>query len=88
MTFSSGDVLSADEMGEACKPENTIRTLKHGGGSIMLQGCFAAPGNEALLKKNRLHHEERTSGKNIQVTSQDNSQEPKIVMQVDLSSGL
>ena len=27
--------------GEACKPKKTIPTMKHGGGSIMLRGCFA-----------------------------------------------
>ena len=36
--------------GEACKPKNTIPTMKHRGGSIMLLGCLAAGGTGALHK--------------------------------------
>ena len=36
--------------GEACKPKNTIPTVKHGGDGIMLWGCFAAGGSGALHK--------------------------------------
>ena len=36
--------------GEAFNPKNTIPTVKHGGGSIMLWGCFAGKGTGALQK--------------------------------------
>jgi hypothetical protein len=36
--------------GEACKQKNTIPTVKHRGGSIMLWGYFAAGGTGAIQK--------------------------------------
>ena len=35
---------------EACKPKYIIPTVKHGSGSIMLWGCFAAGGTGELHK--------------------------------------
>jgi len=36
--------------GEAFLPKNTIPTVKHGGGSLMFWGCFAATGPGRLVK--------------------------------------
>jgi transposase len=36
--------------GEAFVPKNTVPTVKHGGGSIMLWGCFAANGTGELVR--------------------------------------
>ena len=35
-------VMLGGKRGEACKPKNTIPTVKHRGSNIMLWGCFAA----------------------------------------------
>ena len=44
--------------GEACKPKNTIPTVKHRCGSIMLWGWFAAGGTGALHKIDGIMREE------------------------------
>ena len=37
--------------GEACKPKNTMPTVKHGGGSMMLWRCFAAGGIGGIMRQ-------------------------------------
>ena len=42
----------------ACKPKNTIPSLKNRGGSIMLWGLFAARGTDALHRIDGLMRED------------------------------
>uniref|UniRef100_A0A8C6KMD7 Tc1-like transposase DDE domain-containing protein n=1 Tax=Nothobranchius furzeri TaxID=105023 RepID=A0A8C6KMD7_NOTFU len=44
--------------GEAFNPKNTMPTVKHGGGNIMLWGCFAANGTGALQRVNGIMKKE------------------------------
>ena len=41
---SDGRLLVWRRAGEALNPKNTIKTVKHGGGSVMVWGCMAAGG--------------------------------------------
>ena len=43
-------VMFGGKKGDAYKLKYTIPTVKHGGGSIMLWGCFAVGGTGALHK--------------------------------------
>ena len=71
--------------GEAGKPQYTIPTAKHGGGSIMLCGCFAAGGTGALHKIDGIMRLENCGY--IEATSQDITQEVKAWSQMGLPNG-
>ena len=65
---------------------NTIPTVKHGGVSIMLWGCFAAGGTGALHKIDGIMMRENYVNY-IEATSQDISQEVKAWLQMGLPTG-
>uniref|UniRef100_A0AAZ3QT83 Transposase Tc1-like domain-containing protein n=1 Tax=Oncorhynchus tshawytscha TaxID=74940 RepID=A0AAZ3QT83_ONCTS len=54
--------------GEACKPKNTIPTVKHVGGSIMLWGVLCCR-RDWFTSQNRWHHEKGKFGGYIEATS-------------------
>ena len=66
---------------EAISLKRTI--VKHGGGSIMLWGCFAVGGTGALLKIDGIMKEGKLCGY-IEATSQDISQKVKAWSQMGL----
>ena len=78
-------VMFGGKKGKACKPKNSIPTVKHGGGSIMLLGCFAAGGTGTLHKINGTMRKEKYVV--IEATSQDISQEVKAWLQKGLPNG-
>ena len=45
--------------GQAFNPSNTLPTVKHGGGNIMLRGCFSASGPGNLVKVNGIMKKEQ-----------------------------
>ena len=71
--------------GEACKPKNTIPTVKHTSGSIMLLGCFAAGGTGALHKIDGIIGMENCGY--VEATYQNISQEVKAWSHMGLPKG-
>ena len=66
--------------------KNAIPT-QHGGGSIMLWGCFAAGGTGARYKIGGIMRKGKLYGY-IEATSQDISLEVKVVILTDLRQGI
>lgn len=68
----------------AFKLKNTIPAVKHGGGGIMLWGCFAGK-SIWCTSENRQHHEKGGWSRNTEATAQDISQ--KVQTWPQLSAG-
>ena len=78
-------IMYGGKRGGACKPKNTIPTVKHRGGSTMLWGCFAAAGTCAHHKIDGIMRMETYV--DILKQHQDISQEVKAWSQMGLPNG-
>ena len=54
------------KQGEAYHPKNTVVTVKHGGESIMLWGCFGAAGTGTLVRVEGVMKKKRAVRKNFE----------------------